>query len=52
MLDLCVVLDEEYDLDVQHELSDYGIVPASANVNYVDKWRRRGSGKSRLHVRM
>ena len=52
VLDLCVVLDEDYSLDMQHELSDYGIVPNSANMGFVDRWRRKGSGKSRLHVRM
>ena len=31
---------------------DYGIVPDSRAVEYVENIRRKGNGKARVHVRM
>ena len=54
VLDLCLVLDEDLsaNMKIDHELHDYGIVPSSTNVQFIEELRRRGSGKARLHVRM
>jgi hypothetical protein len=33
-------------------VQDYGIVPDSRAVEYVENIRRKGNGKARMHVRM